>query len=230
MNDINNNTEIEEAEQRKPLCPLGENNCPVHCEVESLRDQIVDLSNRAHTDALTGLFNRHYMTDALECEIERTERNYQPTSLILLDVDHFKAVNDNYGHVVGDAVLKHISKIIQETVRKLDIPCRYGGEEFAIILPSASVMMGSHVAERIRARIEQIPLIVDGKPLPVTVSLGVDTYFNGTLEVIEKFIDRADNLLYKAKSEGRNRVCCVQQLDADKEVSQDEKDALFSML
>ena len=162
--------------------------------------------------------------------MERTQRTHQPTTLILLDGDHFKSVNDNHGHVVGDKVLAHLGRIIQDTVRKIDIPCRYGGEEFAVVLPSTPLAMGIQVAERIRTQIETSPLyLADGEPLYITVSLGVDTHYFHMSPRAEDFIRLADKLLYLAKENGRNQVCHGDTGMAGRTtVTSEEKDALFS--
>ena len=117
-----------------PICPVGETDCPLVAEVSELRHNLVELSNLVRTDTLTGLANYRYFVQELGQEIERTQRSMQPTSLIMLDIDFFKKVNDQWGHEVGNQALKHLAQLLRQAVRRLDTPCRYGGEEFAIIL------------------------------------------------------------------------------------------------
>ncbi|WNO10894.1 GGDEF domain-containing protein [Teredinibacter sp. KSP-S5-2] len=211
-------------------CPLGENDCPIFEHVDQLKQQVENLSNEVRTDHLTGLYNRRHLTFALEQEIERTQRTAQPTTLVLLDLDHFKQVNDTYGHIVGDKVLIHLANILKATVRKLDIPCRYGGEEFAVILPSTSVFVGAQVAERIRQVVANSPLQIDQETLHISASLGVDALSPNCLESPQELIDRADKQLYRAKKQGRNQVCQATQDIAPSAVSvtPSERDALFN--
>ncbi len=217
------------TKDEQPVCP-NESNCPIYKEVDELRSKVATLSTQVRTDYLTGLFNKQHLIFALEQEMERTRRTHHPTTLILIDGDHFKSINDTHGHVIGDKVIGHLSKLIKETVRKIDIPCRYGGEEFAIILPTTSILVGIQVAERIRSKIEESPLYLKpDKHLKITVSLGVDTHYYHMPAQPEELIKLADKKLYQAKSEGRNRVC---HGDTDRNekttVSAEEKEALFS--
>jgi diguanylate cyclase (GGDEF)-like protein len=165
---------------------------------------------------------------ALEQEIERTQRSAQPTSLIMLDIDFFKKVNDDWGHEIGNQALVHISRQIEETVRKLDIACRYGGEEFAIILPNTDLAASIPVANRIRQQIAATPLSIDDQYLRLTASLGIDTFLPGQNCSPEELVQRADHYLYQAKQQGRNQVChaTLQPLDM---VSREERDALFNL-
>lgn len=211
------------------LQPHTAENCPLCEEVIELRKKVEILSTQVRTDFLTGLFNKQHFLFSLEQEIERTSRNQQPTSLLLVDADHFKSINDNHGHVVGDKVLQHLAATIQETVRKIDIPCRYGGEEFAIILPSTPNLVGVQVAERLRSRIEDSEISISSDlSINITASIGIDTYSKGEKISPNTLIERADAELYRAKNEGRNKVCYrIQKIVDPAEVSKDEKDALF---
>ena len=193
--------------QIPPICPVGETDCPIVTEVAELRQNLTELSNLIRTDTLTGIANFRYFQQALEQEIERTQRSGQPTSLIMLDIDFFKTVNDQWGHEAGNRALIHISRLLQQIVRKLDIPCRYGGEEFAIILPDTNLSASIPVAERIRQGIEKSPLDVDGQAVPMTVSLGITTYTNKQQTTVEDLVKQADQYLYQAKETGRNQVC-----------------------
>ena len=180
------------------------------------------------TDQLTGLANYRYFCQALEQEMERTQRGGQPTTLIMLDVDYFKKVNDNWGHEVGNQALIHIAGLMCQTVRRLDIPCRYGGEEFAVILPNTELAASIPVAERLRKAIEETPLPVAEQQLSLTASLGISSYLLGEDVSLEELVQRADHYLYQAKQEGRNRVRHA-SLPKVELVSRDEKDALFDL-
>ena len=189
------------------ICPVGEPNCNILVEVAELRRHLTELSNLVRTDTLTGIANYRYFTQALEQEIERTQRSGQPTSLIMIDIDFFKKVNDQWGHEIGNRALIHLSQKLRQTVRKLDIPCRYGGEEFVVILPDTNLAACLPVAERIREGVEMSPLDVDGKKIAMTVSLGIATYSNQDDIIVEDLVKEADGYLYQAKETGRNRVC-----------------------
>ncbi|MFT5085510.1 MAG: diguanylate cyclase (GGDEF)-like protein [Lentisphaeria bacterium] len=208
---------------------MGDAVCPIASDILQMRREIDELQEQVRTDHLTGLFNNRHLMYNLEQEMERTQRSHQPTTFILLDIDHFKSFNDTFGHVVGDKVLVHLSSIIQNTVRKLDIPCRYGGEEFGIILPSTPLLIGIQVAERLCEKVETTPLELDNKALPITISLGVDKHLRSHSETVKQFIARVDEQLYIAKNHGRNRVQHGNFTEKSKShVSDSEKAALFS--
>lgn len=196
------------------ICDAG-SDCPNLSEVEHLRNEIRKLADQVRTDALTDLYNFRYFSQALSLEMERSRRSDQPTCLIMCDLDHFKEVNDVHGHEVGNEVLKHVSSIMRNAIRRLDIPCRYGGEEFAIILPDTTLSQGVRFANRLRLIIQNSPMRCGELMLGVEASLGVDVYEPGD-EVSEKeFVERVDTFLYQAKAEGRNRVCHA-ELPTDK--------------
>lgn len=210
-------------------CPLAQQNCTVHQTLSKLHQRIDDLERQVNTDALTGLYNRKHLNESIDQEIERTVRSRQPTSLILLDLDHFKAVNDTYGHTAGDDVLRAVAKALLNSVRKLDIACRYGGEEFAVILPGTYQLVATQVAERIRQAIASSVITHGDFSIPITASIGVDTFTSLTKENTEQFIERVDQLLYDAKNQGRNRVV-TRTAPSDKDpshVSSAERNALF---
>jgi diguanylate cyclase (GGDEF)-like protein len=188
-------------------CPAGDDKCTNLPEVQRLQDEIKRLAALVRTDALTGLYSFRYFYQALSLEMERTRRSGQPTCLIMLDLDHFKAVNDAYGHEVGNIVLSHISNLISQSVRRLDIPCRYGGEEFTIILPDTTLEQGIRFANRLRLIIEKSPVKTSDVLLGIEASFGVDVFIKGE-ELLEKeFLEEVDSFLYLAKQEGRNKVC-----------------------
>lgn len=213
-------------------CPNGSSSCPIYSELGELKEKVEQLSDQVRCDFLTGLFNKQHLIFSLEQELERTARSYQATSLILIDADHFKSVNDTHGHVVGDKVLVQLANIIKDTVRKIDVPCRYGGEEFAVILPSSPVLTGTQVAERIRSKVEETPFVIsDTLTLDITVSIGIYAAEHTQNLNYESVIEKADEQLYLAKKNGRNKV---QHFVSDKFepalVSTEEKDALFSLV
>ncbi len=161
----------------------------------------------AITDGLTGVYNRRYFNSRLDTELQRSLRFAHPVSLIILDIDFFKSVNDVLGHLGGDTVLKQLAALLREKVRKVDIVARYGGEEFAIILPETTAANAAYVAEKIRSWIEEYPF-TDQERLPhrnITSSLGVAS-FPEHARSLEELISHADESLYRAKQAGRNQV------------------------
>ncbi len=158
------------------------------------------------TDGLTKLYNKRYFLEIFEKEFERAKRFKNDLCLIVMDIDHFKSVNDTYGHLQGDSVLKEIGEIINKSIRKIDIPARYGGEEFVVIAPNTNMQDIKMIAERIRQATESHAFEAEPQPLKITVSIGVAT-LNGTTNDKLELIKLADDALYKAKHEGRNQVC-----------------------
>ncbi|MBK8012559.1 MAG: diguanylate cyclase [Deltaproteobacteria bacterium] len=158
-------------------------------------------------DALTGLYNRRTFEDTLSKERERAKRYGTALALLMFDVDHFKGYNDSFGHQAGDEALRSVGRIVSTAIRGSDIACRYGGEEFAVILPNADVDQASIVAEKLRRTIAEAPISsLDGTPLPsVTVSVGV-TATNTNDVAVEELVARADEALYRAKEAGRNVI------------------------
>ncbi len=164
------------------------------------------LHEEANTDGLTKVYNKRYFNDALENEVKKSKVTGKPLTLIIFDLDHFKKLNDNYGHDAGDFVLKEKSRIIKEQgIRQGDIVARYGGEEFCILLPNTNLKQGFEIAERLRKLIEHHEFIYDGKRLPVTASIGVADYRQGVNTGTDLF-KRADASVYKSKEGGRNQV------------------------
>jgi len=177
-----------------------------HIKSKHLHDEIT-LKNRAlqelaYYDSLTGLFNRRYFDDQLEKFMQETRLHKRDLSVLIIDLDHFKMVNDEYGHQTGDLVLKEIASIIMKQNRGAGYPCRYGGEEFCILLPDCPISRAAHIAERIRLACESIKL-ADGKILQ-TVSVGVSS--SPEISIVEELVADADVALYKAKENGRNRI------------------------
>jgi two-component system, cell cycle response regulator len=166
-----------------------------------LQDLLIE---HAHIDPLTGLPNRRALMARLQHEWARMERNGGSLSLIMADVDHFKRVNDTYGHLIGDRLLQEIAKTLAGQCRTTDLPSRYGGEEFAIVVPDQTVSNAIYLAERCRQEVERIRLPVKSDIIRATVSLGVADSSAATTP--ESLIDQADDALYQAKNAGRNRV------------------------
>jgi len=210
-------------------CPAGMSDCPVSAEVAQLREQCSRLEALSYIDALTGLYNFRYFQRAIEMEMERTRRTMLPTSLIMADLDHFKDINTAYGHEAGNTILSWVGKMLRESTRVIDIPCRYGGEEFALILPSTSLVQSSKIAERLRVIIDSNPALLNETPVPVTASFGVASFNRRDDLTISEFISKADSLLYHAKYLGRNRVCSQEPASIIPEtgVGADEKELLF---
>lgn len=166
----------------------------------------------AYRDALTGLFNHRYFQDLLDREITRSSRYNRPLSLIMFDLDHFKLVNDRYGHPTGDQVLKRVSELTLKTVRKCDYVARYGGEEFAVILPETGAKGATVLAERIRHTIENMQIDIQGRLLSTTISCGIAVCGNRETGVSKAcMIAAADKALYVSKTEGRNRITISSQ-------------------
>lgn len=205
--------------------------CPLAGEIESLRAQCSKLEELSFVDALTGLYNFRYLQKSLEMEMERTRRTKLPTGLIMMDLDHFKNVNTVYGHECGNAVLANFGKILKDGVRVIDLPCRYGGEEFALILPGASLRQSIRIAERLQEATRGSRIDFEGQTLSVTASFGVAVFRFSDESTVGAFLHRADQLLYEAKNSGRNRICAEQPapLFVSDEVTQSEKEALFAM-
>lgn len=192
----------------RPLspCPAGDDVCTNLPEVKRLQEEIERLSALVRTDELTKLFNFRYFNLALSLEMERTRRSGQPTCLIMLDLDHFKIINDIHGHEVGNVVLGDIADLIRKTIRRLDIPCRYGGEEFTLILPDTTLTQGVRLANRLRVIIENTPVETNELRLGIQASFGVDVYNRGDQVTEKELIEKVDSFLYLAKQEGRNQV------------------------
>jgi diguanylate cyclase len=167
-----------------------------------LREQNQLLSEESRTDGLSGLLNRRYWEEAVSAEYQRWRRYERPTSLLMLDIDHFKLINDRYGHPVGDEVIRNVAAILRAALREEDVPGRYGGEEFGILLPDTAAAGAEVIAERIRRRIEGAALAKSG--LRATVSIGIAEISAQDLDYTV-CISHADRALYAAKERGRNR-------------------------
>lgn len=160
----------------------------------------------ANCDSLTKLYNKRFFVDILSREFSYSRRNKTPLSLLMLDIDFFKKINDSYGHLAGDFVLSNVGDILRKELRHENIACRYGGEEFSIILRNTGPMAAENVAERIRSKIEGLDLNYNSHHIRITVSIGIGTYDHLNFETYEELIKFTDELLYESKLNGRNRI------------------------
>jgi diguanylate cyclase (GGDEF)-like protein len=194
--------------------------------LQKVIDGLCELSLK---DPLTGLSNRRHFRAVLDRTIDMVARSGEPALLLMVDIDHFKAVNDTYGHLAGDQVLQGVAQTLAKCVRPMDTVARYGGEEFAVVLPNCHTLFGVTVAERIRQTIENMLVtLTSGQQLKVTVSIGGAYAPEWVRSTASLWTERADVQLYRAKHEGRNRVI----LDTQQEifVSAEEKNMLFGHL
>jgi two-component system cell cycle response regulator len=174
---------------------------------DRLRHNVQLSLEMAITDQLTGLHNRRYMSRHLDTLLANARKNARPLAFVIMDIDHFKQVNDTYGHDIGDEVLKEFAARIASNVRGIDLACRYGGEEFVVAMPDTDVAFACSIAERLRMSIETNPVPISRAPgnLGITISIGIARY-EGEGDSAEALLHRADQALYRAKRAGRNRV------------------------
>lgn len=208
-------------------CSDCDDTCLYLGEIGELRQKINELSEQVLTDALTGLYNYRHLLWAMHQETERVHRSGGAFSLIVLDFDNFKGINDQYGHEFGNQVLKIAGTFFQRSLRKLDVPCRFGGEEFVLVLPSTDLRDAVLLAERIREGVTRIQLQADGQRVPLSVSMGVDAYRASDRVTPEVFLDRADQYLLQAKQAGKNQVHYPRMADPADGMSADERSALM---
>lgn len=194
--------------------------------LQAIIDGLCELSLK---DPLTGLANRRNFNSVQERALDVVARSGEPALLLMLDIDHFKKVNDTYGHQAGDQVLQEVAKCLAQCVRPMDTVARYGGEEFAVILPNCQTTFGQAVAERIRQTVEALTVsVAPGVALKVTISIGGAYAPEWVRSTIALWTERADLQLYRSKTEGRNRVSMDQQQEIY--VSAEEKHLLFGHL
>jgi diguanylate cyclase (GGDEF)-like protein len=170
------------------------------------------MQRMAVTDALTGIYNRRGFFEVGRREINRANRFQRPLAAIMFDIDHFKQVNDAYSHAIGDQVLQALVKLCLANLREMDILGRYGGEEFAILLPETDGDNAYHTAERLCRLVEKTPLLTEAGPVFITITLGV-TCIKGETINLDILLDRADTAMYSAKQAGRNRVAMIEAAD-----------------
>ncbi|WP_169568623.1 PleD family two-component system response regulator [Sneathiella limimaris] len=194
--------------------PIDKNELIVRTRTQVLRKQYQDrLRHNYHrsmelavTDSLTGLYNRRYMTNHLETLQGSAQADYKPVSLLILDIDYFKKVNDTHGHDVGDEVLKQFAGRMIKSVRGIDLACRYGGEEFVVVMPDTDLAVALGVAERLRKEVGDSPFHIPGVNLTLDITCSIGVAMANQEETTESLIKRADEALYQAKRDGRNRV------------------------
>ena len=174
---------------------------------DRLRHNVQLSLEMAITDQLTGLHNRRYMSRHLGNLVDGAKKNSKPIAFVIMDIDYFKAVNDTYGHDIGDEVLKEFASRISANVRGIDLACRYGGEEFVVVMPDTDVAFAYSVSERLRQSIETTPFRISRAPnaLNLTISIGI-AGLEGPGDTAEALLHRADQALYRAKKTGRNKV------------------------
>ena len=201
--------------------PSAQSDATIH--LQRIIDGLCELSLR---DPLTGTANRRHFDSILDRELDRVARSGDVALLLMIDIDHFKRVNDTYGHNIGDLVLQQVASALAHCVRPMDTLARYGGEEFAIILPACQTAYGQNVADRIRRAVEALRIQTHpGQEIRVTVSIGGAYALQWIRSTRKLWIERADQQLYRAKSEGRNRIEIEQQPDST--VTAEEKNLLF---
>lgn len=204
MNDYQRQRDAREEEVGGRLKVLVERVATMEQEASAFRDHLEEQRQKALSDTLTGLPNRAAWSERLELEVARWKRYGGELLLAVLDIDHFKRINDNYGHLAGDKVLKIIAGEIAKRLRKTDFIARFGGEEFVLLIPATPLEGGQQLLDTLRSAIEQCPFHFKGEPVTITLSGGLVSFVEG--EKDEQTFERADQALYRAKREGRNRI------------------------
>jgi len=212
--------------EHDPSCQLPNPEISPVNYIQSILDRLCELSMR---DPLSGLANRRHFSNVLSREIEAVARSGKSALLLMLDIDHFKKINDTYGHRIGDQVLQTVAKCLTACVRPMDTVARYGGEEFAAIFPSCSAPFGPIVAERIRQAVEDLAIAASPQVnIQITISIGGAYAPEWVRSMASLWTERADAQLYRAKSAGRNRFFIEEQREVA--VSPDEKNMLYGAL
>lgn len=196
---------------------VGERHVRLQVELERANQE---LRIQALTDSLTQLYNRGAIMRRYEDELARAVRDQQSLVVLMADIDHFKSINDEYGHAAGDAVLQQVAHLLQGALRRYDAIGRYGGEEFLAVLPSVPEEYCNEIVERLAESVRAGDFRVDGRTLPVTVSIGAASIPAGSSAPSDELLQLADALLYQAKREGRNRVVCAAYEAGPKSVAQ----------
>ena len=197
LNELNLSLESKVKERTSELVRANERLSALNKELEEI----------SITDSLTQVFNRQYFMDRIKQEVKRSYRYGTHVSLLMLDIDHFKKVNDTYGHQAGDSVLAGVAGLIKDGLRDTDLFARYGGEEFCLLAMAMDQAGAELLAERLRKKVESADFVPGGNKLKVTVSIGVSAWMPEIKENFEELVRRADSALYSAKQEGRNRIC-----------------------
>ena len=200
-------SKLQESRQKLHLSEsiLNETNAALQARLAQIEALQVQLSEQANRDALTGLYNRRYLEVAMARELQRCRQEGHPLSLILMDVDFFKRVNDQHGHAAGDEVLKELARLLKKNSRAVDVACRIGGEEFLVLLPTMPLETARDKAEQYRLAFAATTVMQGGVPIQATLSLGVATC-PGDGQTQDELVHSADQALYQAKSAGRNRT------------------------
>ena len=199
-------------------------------EIARLRQEILDLSELVATDVLTGLYNYRHFKNVLQAEMDRSKRTSVPTTLVMVDIDYLKAINDTHGYEAGNVVLQHIATVLKDEVRTTDVVCRYGGGKFGMIFPETYLWLAVKVADRIRAAIAITPIPCNGEHISVSVSMGASVYIKTSMLEVVDFVDSVNKYLYEAKQSGRN---CIRLIDSTDlrivaDGIADERGALFN--
>ncbi|NCO43248.1 MAG: hypothetical protein COZ06_35415 [Armatimonadetes bacterium CG_4_10_14_3_um_filter_66_18] len=182
--------------------------------VGRLTDDQRAVTKRSLHDALTGLYNRGHLNEQLHAEIDRSQRHGHPLSVLMIDIDHFKSFNDRHGHQRGDAVLRQVAHVLRTRSRSSDVPCRYGGEEFSVILTETPLTGCQVVGDRLRTEIANSTLYSPGIAEKVTISIGA-AQLTSDMKDAEALLKAADQALYQAKQQGRDRVVLAQQTPSE---------------
>ncbi len=198
---------LQEQTQEQLESRVQERTLELNIALQELEEANRELAQKNTIDDLTGLYNRRYYDQKLLAEFRRSRRNLTPLSLVVIDIDHFKSINDNYGHSIGDGCLQELARIIKQLMRRsTDIACRYGGEEFCVILPETDNAGALAIAEELRLNVAQQQLEIQGVAISLTISCGVSTYQQQADVTIVDIFNAADKALYHAKHNGRNQV------------------------
>lgn len=179
----------------------------MHDQVSEAKEKLEHLAVR---DELTGLYNYRYLHSRLTEEFKRAERYRDPLACGMVDIDHFKQFNDQYGHRTGDGVLKEVGVRLKQALREVDVVARYGGEEFLLVLPSTHFAGSISVAERVLRSVNSLPVVLEQQEYSVTISLGVAVFPSRDIQTKDELLKSADAALYQAKADGRNRICVFQ--------------------